>query len=147
MSHEAGGTNTASSGAHRTASEDYLWISCRGCGGEVGVPSNWDDPGVACPSCGLTVQVHGRVLYRPPVSGSPMTPSARQPPTTTVLPRPPQPGPGLELCGAADWAMAWGILSVLLGWTVMVPLLGLNYYLMPYGSLVLKVVLGNEGGE
>lgn len=114
--------------SRRTASEEYLWIKCRGCGGEVGVPSDWDEPGVQCPDCELTVQVHGRVLYRPPASGRPTTLSARQPPITTVLPNAPLPNLSLELSGAADWAMAWGILSVLLGWTVIVPLLGINYY-------------------
>jgi DNA-directed RNA polymerase subunit RPC12/RpoP len=129
MNEETNRTDVASLGVQRIAPDDYLWIKCKGCGGEVGFPANWDDPGVECPSCGLTIPVHGRILYRPVVSGLPSLAPTPQLPTTTVFPSPIQRGPSLELAGMADWTLTWGILSIVLGWTVLVPLLGLIHYL------------------
>jgi DNA-directed RNA polymerase subunit RPC12/RpoP len=134
MGQETNETNAPCPGAFDTASEDYLWIKCRGCGGEVGVPSEWDEPDVECPSCGLTVQVQGRVLYRPPVSSPQNVAPAAELPTRTQPPTTFPKSPSLELGGRADWAMTWGILSVALGWTVLVPLLGLHYYLLAANS-------------
>ena len=130
MSHETKGMDGASLGVQRTASDAYIWIKCRGCGGEIGVPSDWNDPGAECPSCGLTTQVHGRILYRPPTSGQVSTaPVAHPPPTTTVLPIPIQSRPSLELGHKSDCVLLVGILSVVLGgWTVIVPLIGFYSY-------------------
>lgn len=128
MGQETNETNAPYPGAFDTASEDYLWIKCRGCGGEVGVPSDWEGPGVECPSCGLTVQVQGRVLYRPPASSPPNVAAAAQPPTRTQPLTSFPKSPSLELGRQSDWTMVWGIVSVVLGWTVLVPILGLLCY-------------------
>lgn len=114
--------------ARRTASEEYLWIKCRGCGGEVGVPSDWDGPGVQCPSCGLTVQVHGKVLYRPPASSPQNVAPAAESPTRTQPAVSVPKSPSLELGRKSDGAMVCGILSVVLGWTVLVPFVGIAFY-------------------
>jgi hypothetical protein len=128
-SHENGRAEQASLGVQRTASDAYIWIKCRGCGGEIGVPSNWNDPAVQCPSCKLAMQINGRVLFRPPTAGSgnfaPSPQSTTQNPFAIPVPK----SPSLELGQHADWAMSWGILSVVLGWTVIVPVLGIIYYL------------------
>jgi DNA-directed RNA polymerase subunit RPC12/RpoP len=128
MSHETNGADAASLGVQRTAADDYIWIKCRGCGGEIGVPSDWNDPGAECPSCGLIIQVHGRVLYRPPTSGSVNSALGPQSATQNPFAIPVPKSPSLELGRQSDWTMIWGILSVVLGWTVMVPLIGLCPY-------------------
>jgi ribosomal protein S27E len=128
MSHETNSADVASLGAKRTASDAYLWIKCRGCGGEIGVPSHWDNPAVQCPSCKATMQVQGGVLFRPPTPGSvnfaPAPQSTTQNPFAIPLPK----SPSLELVRESDGAMFWGILSVVLGWTVFVPVCGLAYF-------------------
>jgi hypothetical protein len=128
VSHETNGTDGASLGIQRTAADDYIWIKCRGCRGEIGVPSDWNDPGAECPSCGLIIQVHGRMLYRPPASGQVTNAPIAQPPNTNVGSIPIQSRPSLGLGQTSDGALLWGILSVVLGWTVIVPLIGFCYY-------------------
>jgi hypothetical protein len=91
--------------------EDYRWIQCNGCGGAVGIPTDWTDNTVECPRCRLPVHVRGRVVYRPPAQARSATgPQNRQ--------------PSLELIRKADSAMVYGIVSVLLGWTIIVPVSG-----------------------
>jgi hypothetical protein len=117
-------TNGASS-APKDQSEDYRWIRCRGCKGEVGIPSDWPHDTVECPQCGMAVQVwihvHGKVLYRPAQGDAPQMQSGE---TATLLASSPRP----ELSHQAELVLIWGILSVVLGWTFIVPLTGLCMY-------------------
>src|SRR5450755_1656501 len=128
MTQDMNVTIAPSSGTRRTAPEEYLWIKCGGCDGEVGVPSDRDDAGVECPSCGLAVQVHGRVLYRPPASPAQGVAPTAEPPICTQLPISLLKSPSLQLGRKSDAAMIWGIMSVVLGWTAIVPIFGLAYY-------------------
>jgi hypothetical protein len=128
VSHETNVEDVASLGTQRTATDDHLWMKCRGCGGEVGVPSNWGNPAVQCPSCKLTMQVQGEVLFRPPTHGIANFAAAPQSATLTNSQHSLLQSPSLELGRESDWAMVWGILSVVLGWTVLVPLFGLVGY-------------------
>ena len=102
--------------------EDYRWIVCRGCKGEVGIPSDWTADTIDCPECGMAVRVRGCLLYRPPIQGEPRP----LPKPVAVVARP---TPSLELSRKAIGSMVCGILSVGLGWTVLVPLIGLFCYL------------------
>jgi hypothetical protein len=109
--------------------EDVRWIKCRGCKGEVGIPSDWSEQLVECPQCGLQLRVHGKVLYRPSVEGpSParahFLENAEKPRS-----RPRQRVPSLELGRTADHTLILGIVSILLGWTVIIPLIGWLVYL------------------
>lgn len=128
MSHDANVTPSApvSRPAADDAPEAVRWIKCRGCGGEVGIPPGWGEPSVDCPECGASVQVHGKVLYRPPSTvqalGAPL-PAPVQIGALSV-----RKAANLELERAADKTMICGILSVALGWTVLVPLFGLCYH-------------------
>jgi len=128
VSHETNGTDVNSLGVQRTASEDYVWIKCRGCGGEVGVPSNWDNPAVQCPSCKATTQVQGGVLFRPPSPGGVIFAPSPQSATLTNPQYALLKSPSLELGRQSDWTMIWGILSIVLGWTMLVPLFGFMGY-------------------
>lgn len=97
------------------------WISCHGCKGEVGIPEDWNQNSVECPSCGERVIVSGQILYRPP-SVKPVGPvvdSAQLAVTT----------PSLELQRKADLTLTWGVVSIVLGWTIIVPLIALCVYL------------------
>jgi hypothetical protein len=49
--------------------EPAQWVACRGCGGQIGVPTGWFGPTIACPKCGAIVAMRatGRVLWRPPL--------------------------------------------------------------------------------
>lgn len=118
MSRDASVTNSVPPAPGATTAEACQWIKCRGCGGEVGIPAGWPENEVECPECGLTVQIKGKVLYRPP--------SAPPAPLTApvLAPR----GPSLELIRKADMPMICGILSVVLGWTFIVPIFGICGY-------------------
>jgi hypothetical protein len=118
MSQEASVTD----GVPSALREDYRWIRCKGCKGEVGIPSDWSQDTVDCPQCGMAVQVRGGVLYRPPIQADP--PPVQQPVTAVA-----HPTPSLKLSGRAISSMVWGLLSVGLGWTVIVPFIGLCCYL------------------
>ena len=120
MSEAISTTNGAQQGLSDQG-EDCRWIRCRGCGGEVGIPSSWTDSNVACPQCGQVVQAKGGILYRPAVQTVP-PPQRRQALAPTAK------GPSLELLQACDKVMVCGILSVVLGWTIIVPLLGICGY-------------------
>jgi hypothetical protein len=106
--------------------EDYRWIKCKRCKGELGIPSDWPQDTVECPQCGTAVQVwihvHGKVLYRPAQGEASQTQSE----ATTTAPGPRS--PSTELSHQAEIVLMWGILSVALGWTFMVPLTGLRVY-------------------
>src|SRR4051794_41063871 len=69
-------------GIHMTGTEGYLWLKCKGCSGEVGIPTDLNEPTVECPQCGQSVQVRGRVLYRPASQGELTTHG----PTNSVAP-------------------------------------------------------------
>ncbi len=61
-------TNTTTGPTIQISSpEEYRWFKCQGCGGDVGIPSDWKGSTVECPECGLSVRMHGQVLYRPRV--------------------------------------------------------------------------------
>jgi hypothetical protein len=68
----------------------------------------------------MAVQVKGGVLYRPP-QAVPPSPKA----VTEIV----HPSPSLELTRHADWVLSWGVLSIVLGWTVVVPLIGVCAYI------------------
>lgn len=44
------------------------WLACHGCNGEIGIPTDWLGPTIACPKCGAIVAMRetARVLWRPP---------------------------------------------------------------------------------
>lgn len=119
MSHNLAGI-TENAGIEQT--DSHLWVRCRGCQGEVGVPQDWQDDTVECPSCREVLQVRGKILYRPPAEAMP----AVAPPQTALT------GPSAEdlatINRKAEVSLVWGLLSVFLGWTFFVPLLGFCYY-------------------
>ena len=96
--------------------EDYRWTRCNGCQGEIGIPADWARPTVACPRCGQTVQASGTILYRATLGPSP-------PPIPSVK------HPSLELVRKSDTTLFWGIASILLGWTILVPLIATCVYM------------------
>jgi hypothetical protein len=78
---------------------------------------------VECPRCGACVQVNGRVLYRPRTDPTPApSPAPLTIAATTVK------APSLELRGKAETTLIWGLTSIVLGWTAIVPLMGFAYY-------------------
>ncbi|SRR6266478_1557563 len=105
--------------------KDYSWIKCAGCGGEIGIPSDWKASTVEGPKCGASVQVDRSILYRPPaqVQAPASTPSSPLQPTSS-----PQRTGSIELGRSADKTMIWGIVCILLGWTIIVPILCLVVY-------------------
>jgi hypothetical protein len=105
-------------------SADYWWISCQGCDGEVGVPSDWDEDVLNCPSCGANVQVKGRVLYRPKAVGVTREIQLAQPAAVPALSK----LTNLELARASEAALVCGILSIVLGWTFITPIIGVCKY-------------------
>ena len=125
MNQEASVSNGAPS-ASTDHCEDYQWIRCKGCKGEVGIPSDWPADTVECPQCGMAVQLwihlHGKVLYRPAQGDAPQVQSEE---TATA---PAFSSPSADLCHQAELVLMWGILSVVLGWTFIVPLTGLRVY-------------------
>jgi hypothetical protein len=75
------------------------------------------------------VQLGGKVLYRP-AQGDPVP--VRKPASPTA---------SLELNRQADWVLIFGVLSVVLGWTVLVPFFGLCCYLWAYDTAKSERVL------
>jgi hypothetical protein len=102
--------------------DSHLWVRCRGCKGEVGVPQDWQDATVECPSCREVLQVRGKILYRPPVEAKP----AAAPPQ--MAPARPSAEDLATINRKAEVSLVWGLLSIFLGWTFFVPLLGFCYY-------------------
>lgn len=114
-------TANGSPSAPKVQAEDYQWIKCKGCGGEVGIPQEWSENRVECPQCEVAIQVKGRVLYRP-CNGQSVNNST----TSTVVAQ--ARTPSLDLIRKSDKVMICGILSIVLGWTVLVPLFGICEY-------------------
>jgi len=115
--------------------KDYRWIKCAGCGGEVGVPPDWKENTVQCPHCGSVHYVGSSVLYRPPtpvqqpeVHRRPVSDSSIPSPAPASQPVPKTTG-SLELAGEAQTTLILGVLSVVLGWTFIFPILGVWAYL------------------
>lgn len=105
--------------------KDYHWIKCGGCGGEIGIPPDWKGSTAECPKCGASVQVNVGILYRPPAQ--------IQSPASTFSPplhptSPSQRNGSIELGRLADKTMIWGIVCILLGWTMIVPVICLVVY-------------------
>jgi hypothetical protein len=98
--------------------EDHRWFTCRGCQGAVGVPLDWRDNTVECPECNASVQVNCKVLYRPPAAA----------PSTTAVGPAIQKSASHELSSKSQSALVLGIASIVLGWTFVVPLIGMCYY-------------------
>jgi hypothetical protein len=131
--------------------KEYRWVKCTGCGGEVGIPSDRTDGTVKCPQCKATVAIYDEgLIYRPPalapaqVQTAPLTrdeynglvkaasqssaPASPPPSAPRLTVSTPQQSASLELSRAADKAMIWGILSIILGWTIIVPIICLCIY-------------------
>jgi DNA-directed RNA polymerase subunit RPC12/RpoP len=53
------------------ANRSYRWILCKGCDGEVGIPSDYIENSLECPNCQAKVIVAGMVLFRPPAKTKP----------------------------------------------------------------------------
>lgn len=103
--------------------ESHRWVKCRGCGGEIGIPTDWKDDTVECPECREQVRVNGKVLYRPAEETQ-----APQTPLVQVIAPSIKKTPSLKLEKAADSALTWGIVCIVLGWTIIIPLLSLYQY-------------------
>jgi hypothetical protein len=111
--------------------KDYRWIKCVGCGGEVGIPSDWSASTVECPKCGLSVQVGGGILYRPPAPVQ-RPELFRRPDSDSSSPSPQpvrQSSGSLYLAGKAQATLILGVMSVVLGWTFIIPFIGCAQYL------------------
>lgn len=110
--------------------QDYCWIGCKGCGGEVGIPADLHDEAVECPQCKTVVRTAGRILYRPaaqhPGSPVPRKDSSLQDSATSEKVR--QAEASAKLHNASENTLICGILSVVLGWTVLVPLIAVGFY-------------------
>ncbi len=136
------GQLSAESVARTSPSEDYWWIECVGCGGDVGTPLDWKETSVECPECGYSVQINRRVLYRPPVRSAPAQspePTRKDHPDRVHVPLPVRTAPdvpattttvasaiqktqSVELGRQAERTLIWGIASIVLGWTFIVPI-------------------------
>jgi hypothetical protein len=89
-------------------SEDYRWIDCQGCDGEVGVPPDWNEHILNCPSCGASVQVKRTLLYRQKATQA----SSGEPSSPSVEPMAQLP---CEIASAPKWMKPWGWLLTWLG--------------------------------
>jgi hypothetical protein len=119
-------TAQPTSSAPQDGTGPYRWIRCGGCHGEIGIPPDWKERSVECPKCETWVQVkaNGQVVYRPPGEAA-QRPSHSGPSTAPAA----APGsPSLDLIRQADKAMISGILSIILGWTFIVPFFGVCMY-------------------
>ena len=114
--------------ASQVRSTDHRWLKCSGCRGDIGIPSDWVQSTVDCPQCGTAAHLPGRVLYRPAADGQPTGSHEPRPSCSTPVVPPSARRASLELGRKADGALTCGILSVLLGWTVLVPFVGLCFY-------------------
>lgn len=117
-------TNVTTALPQPESQESHRWVKCKGCGGEIGIPANWEDETVECPECREQVRVHGKVLYRKPADQK-----APEPAFVQVVAPSIKKTPSLELEKEADSALTFGILSIFLGWTFIVPFIGLCQYL------------------
>jgi hypothetical protein len=116
-------TGVSEPNAANSQSEDYRWIKCLGCAGNVGIPLDWKENTVECPHCGLSIQGRTRFLYRPAPDQAPAISSA---PASAVASS--QKVPSLDLANKSQTTMLWGIASIVLGWTIVVPVLTLCLY-------------------
>src|SRR5262245_41237419 len=92
---------------------DCRWLPCRGCGGEVGVPLDWAEDNVACPECGPRVQIRSEIQYRAPSEkddSQKQVPEREAKVSNTFL--------------NEDSSLGFGLASIVLGWTLIVPFLG-----------------------
>jgi hypothetical protein len=109
-------TNTHISNGTGKPAESYVWLTCRGCDGDVGIPSSVQSGSVECPGCGSELKINGRVLYQPPKRAV-----AANEIQATV--------PSLDLVRKADRIMLLGLSCIVLGWTMIVPFITLVIYL------------------
>jgi DNA-directed RNA polymerase subunit RPC12/RpoP len=123
------------------ANRIYRWIVCKGCDGEVGIPSDYSENSVECPNCQAKALVAGKVLFRAPAKAKPgpnpisafLESDEWVPPVQPVVPAPapvaakPSPtrptAPSLDLQRKADGVLIAGFLCIVFGWTAIVPLL------------------------
>ena len=119
--------------AKETAS-DIEWITCRGCKGEIGVPFAMRERLIECPGCGMPHKLSETILFRP------ATPAAAAPEMTALeavaWARAQIPVVGnqpakasVALLRSADTAFNWGIASIVLGWSIIVPFIGFFQYI------------------
>jgi hypothetical protein len=111
----------------------HSWYYCPACRGQVGVASTYREDSVLCPGCGANLHLNQPVLYRPPLARECAS-------TLDTLQAEPKPKvydlrtPSIGLMRMAENTLAWGIASVVLGWTLIVPLLGLFLYIETRGQ-------------
>ena len=85
---------------------------------------DWKESTAECPQCGFSIPVNGRLQYRSPEP----TPADLATPVEVVTPSG-EKAPSLELARQAHNVMLWVIASIVLGWTIIVPLATLFAYL------------------
>jgi len=115
-------------GACSAPTTEIEWIKCRGCKGEIGVPSALRERQIECPGCGLVHKLSETILFRPP---APAVTAPAPPPLAPTRQPEPQNQPAMAsvaLLRNADVTLNWGIASIVLGWTILVPLIGFIYY-------------------
>jgi endogenous inhibitor of DNA gyrase (YacG/DUF329 family) len=82
------------------------WISCVGCGGEVGIPNDWTEPTATCPKCGAEVACQSSVIQWRPAP----VPTPNEPPIVESAPE-----PWGKPVVVPSWIFAAGWAAVLIG--------------------------------
>jgi hypothetical protein len=113
--------------AAKETARNIEWITCRACKGEIGVPTALREKLIACPGCGLGIRLSDSILFRPTATLAPAPAPNPSAPQSAVHRQPAK--ASVELLRYADVVLNWGIASIVLGWTILAPLLGLFYYL------------------